>query len=61
MEFDKEYLLFLVPVDDGMYAPRGVTVGKVPMYESINALSTSHSDETDLAIMEEAQIKYKKE
>ncbi|HBT74315.1 MAG TPA: hypothetical protein DEB37_19405 [Lysinibacillus sp.] len=63
MEFDKEYLLFLVPVDDGMYAPRGVTTGKVPMFgsnSSLNSLNTVDSDNSDLAIMRDAQLKYKK-
>ncbi|MEC1180533.1 hypothetical protein P9B03_18890 [Metasolibacillus meyeri] len=61
MEFDKEYLLFLVPVDEGMYAPRGVTTGKVPMFESesFNTLTVTDND-TDLVIAKEAQVKYKK-
>lgn len=27
----KEYLLFLIPTEDGLYAPRSVTYGKVPL------------------------------
>ena len=63
MEFDEEYLLFLVPVDNGMYSPRGVTFGKVIMSESVLNQNRSLSEgvDTDVVvnIAKEAQKKYR--
>lgn len=58
MNFNKEYLLFLVPVDNDMYSSRGVTFGTVPMFETV---SKNVDVDTDIItnVIQEAQVKYK--
>lgn len=64
---EKEYLLFLIPVDDGKYATRAVTFGKVPLYTqktTINKSSTLSEDHVQNdgvieSIFKDAREKYK--
>ncbi|MFD1927386.1 hypothetical protein ACFSFY_04820 [Sporosarcina siberiensis] len=58
-----EYLLFLIPVDNGMFSTRGVTFGKIPLKSDeteVNKDSKVLSNNSDLLnnIFKEAKAKY---
>ncbi|MFO1442851.1 hypothetical protein KDN24_06435 [Bacillus sp. Bva_UNVM-123] len=62
---ENEYILFLIPVDEGMFSPRGVTFGKVPLntkeieaVRQINSYSNDDSLDIFINLFNEVREKY---
>jgi hypothetical protein len=61
MNTGEEYLLFLIPVDNGMFSTRGVTFGKIPLNTEETEINKNYHKNRDLLsnIFKEAKEKYK--